>query len=162
MKPEQPGINGVRYASKTGYLYYTATAKKLFMRVKVDSETFEAAGEPELVVSGRMGDDFCLDEDAEVIYLTTHRQNTIDVVSMDPGLNSGFTQSVAGDPFTEHLIDHRAVPGGEARETTVVSPISSWMAGQRRRRLGVPGRHSVLESNSSPCPKNFQEQAHET
>jgi hypothetical protein len=39
-----------------------------------------------------------------VIYLTTHRQNTIDVVSMDPGLNSGFTQCVAGDPYTEQLI----------------------------------------------------------
>ena len=104
MKPEQPGVNGVRYAAKTSQLYYTATAKKLLMRVKVDPSTLEPAGTPELVVAGRMGDDFCLDEDAEVIYLTTHRQNTIDVVSMDPGLNSGFTQSVAGDPFTEELI----------------------------------------------------------
>ncbi|WP_263385597.1 hypothetical protein [Granulicella arctica] len=48
--------------------------------------------------------DFCIDEDAEVSYLATRRQNTIDVVSMDPGLNSGFTQSVAGDPFTEDRI----------------------------------------------------------
>ena len=32
MKPEQPGVNGVRYAAKLEYLYYTATAKKLFMR----------------------------------------------------------------------------------------------------------------------------------
>ena len=104
MKPEQPGVNGVRYAAKSGYLYYTATAKKLLMRVKVDPKTFDPAGEPELVVAGRMGDDFCLDEDAEVVYLTTHRQNTIDVVSMDPSMNSGFTQSVAGDPFTESLI----------------------------------------------------------
>ncbi len=104
MKPEQPGVNGVRYAAKTNYLYYTATAKKLFMRVKVDPSSLNPAGAPELVVSGRMGDDFCIDEDAEVIYLATHRQNTIDVVSMDPGFNSGFTQSVAGDPFTESLI----------------------------------------------------------
>ncbi len=104
MKPEQPGVNGVHYAVKTDYLYYTSTAKKLFMRVRVDPKTLEPAGSPELVVAGRMGDDFCIDEDAEVIYLSTHRQNTIDVVSMDPGLNSGFTQSVAGDPFTEDLI----------------------------------------------------------
>ena len=104
MKPEQPGVNGVRYAAKTNRLYYTATAKKVFMRVKVDPQTLEPAGTPELVVAGRMWDDFCIDEDAEVLYLTTHRQNTIDVVSMDPGLNSGFTQSVAGDPFTEQLI----------------------------------------------------------
>ena len=104
MKPEQPGVNGVRYAAKSNHLYYTATAKKLLMRVKVDPHTLEPAGQPELVAAGRMGDDFCLDEDAAVVYLSTHRQNTIDVVSMDPGLNSGFTQSVAGDPFTESLI----------------------------------------------------------
>ena len=104
MKPEQPGVNGVRYASKSNFLYYTATAKKLLMRVKVNPETLDPAGSPELVAAGRMGDDFCLDEDASVVYLSTHRQNTIDVVSMDPGLNSGFTQSVAGDPFTETLI----------------------------------------------------------
>ena len=104
LKPEQPGVNGVRYADKTHHLYYTATAKKLFMRVAVDPHTHEPAGEPELVVAGRMGDDFCLDEANKVIYLTTHRQNTIDRVSMDPAKNSGFTQSVAGDPFTEQLI----------------------------------------------------------
>ena len=104
MKPEQPGVNGVRYAAKSSYLFYTATAKKLLMRVKVDANNLEAVAAPELVVAGRMGDDFCLDEDAKVIYLTTHRQNTIDVVSMEPGLNSGYTQSVAGDPFTEDLI----------------------------------------------------------
>jgi hypothetical protein len=104
MKPEQPGVNGVRYAAKTNFLYYTATAKKLFMRVKVDPSTLEAVGSPEVVVAGRMGDDFLIDEDAEVIYLTTHRQNTIDIVSMDPGFNSGFTQSIAGDPYNEELI----------------------------------------------------------
>ena len=104
MKPEQPGVNGVRYAAKTHHLYYTATAKKLFMRVAVDPESLEATGDPEIVVAGRMGDDFCIAEDANVIFLATPRQNTIDVVSMDPGFNSGFTQSVAGDPFTEALI----------------------------------------------------------
>jgi hypothetical protein len=104
MKPEQPGVNGVRYAAKSHYLYYTATAKKLLMRVKVNPETLDAASSPELVVAGRMADDFLIDEQAEVLYVTTHRQNTIDVVSMDPGLNSGFTQMVAGDPYTEQLI----------------------------------------------------------
>ncbi len=96
MKPEQPGVNGVRYAMVTNHVYYTATAKKLFMRVAVDPDTLAAEGEPELVVAGRMGDDFCIDESAGVIYLATHRQNTFDVVSMEPGLNSGFTQCVAG------------------------------------------------------------------
>jgi hypothetical protein len=104
MKPEQPGVNGVRYASRSNYLYYTATAKKLFMRVAVNPDTRQPAGKPELVLAGRMGDDFCIDEDASVAYLTTHRQNTIDRVSLEPAKNSGFTQSVAGDPFTGQLI----------------------------------------------------------
>jgi hypothetical protein len=104
LKPEQPGVNGVRFAAKTNHVYYTATAKKLFMRVAVDPVAHDPAGEPELVVAGRMGDDFCIDEDAGVIYLATHRQNTIDRVSMNPAENSGFTQSVAGDPFNEELI----------------------------------------------------------
>ena len=76
MKPEQPGVNGVHFAAKSNYLFYTATARKLLMRVKVDAETLEPIAVPELVSAGRMGDDFCLDEDAGVIYLTTHRQNT--------------------------------------------------------------------------------------
>ena len=104
LKPEQPGVNGIRYAERSHFLYYTATAKKLFMRVPVDPKTYQAAGEPELVVAGRMADDFCIDEDAGVIYMATHRQNTIDRVSMDIGKNSGFTQSVVGDPFTDQLI----------------------------------------------------------
>jgi len=104
LKPEQPGVNGVRYAKRSNTLYYTATAKKLFMRVAVNPDTHEPAGEPELVLAGRMGDDFCIDEDEGVAYLTTHRQNTIDRVSLEPANNSGFTQSLAGDPFTDQLI----------------------------------------------------------
>ena len=41
-----------------------------------------------LIPAGRMGDDFCIDEDAGVIYLTTHRQSTIDRVSMNPAENA--------------------------------------------------------------------------
>ena len=114
LKPEQPGVNGVRYAARTHYLYYTATAKKLFMRVAVDPRTLEPADKPEIVVAGRMGDDFIIDEDAKVLYLATHRQNTIDRVSMDPGDNSGFTQVVAGDPFTGELIGPSAGAWGRA------------------------------------------------
>ncbi|XGV94789.1 MAG: hypothetical protein ACAF41_18840 [Leptolyngbya sp. BL-A-14] len=103
LKPEQPGVNGIRYAAKLSYIYYTATAKKLFMRVQVNPETLEAVGEPEHVSVGRMVDDFCIDEDAGVAYLTTHRENTIDIVSLTPARNSE-RFIVAGDPFTEELI----------------------------------------------------------
>jgi hypothetical protein len=104
MKPEQPGINGVQYSPKLGYLYYTATARQLFMRVKVDPNTYDPAGEPELVGEGRMFDDFCLDQDAGYAYLTTHRQNTIDRLSLEPTENDPRTISIAGDPFTPALI----------------------------------------------------------
>jgi hypothetical protein len=104
MKPEQPGINGVQYSRKRGYLYYTATAKQLFMRVKVEPETYEPIGEPEVVGSGRMFDDFCIDQDAGFAYLTTHRQNTIDRLSLEPAENGDERISVAGDPFSPELI----------------------------------------------------------
>jgi hypothetical protein len=103
LKPEQPGINGIRYVAKVRYIYYTATAKKLFMRVPVNPETLDAAGEPEHVSAGRTADDFLIDENAGVAYLTTHRENTIDCVSLDPAKNSE-RFIVAGDPFTEELI----------------------------------------------------------
>src|SRR5262249_14634053 len=35
LMPPQPGIKGVWYAARTGYLYYTSVARKLFMRVPV-------------------------------------------------------------------------------------------------------------------------------
>jgi hypothetical protein len=103
MKPEQPGINGVRYAAKLGYVYYTGCAKKLFMRVKVNAETLDAIGEPEHVEVGRVYDDFCIDETAGVACLTTHRENTIDCVSLNPGRNS-YRFIAAGDPLNEELI----------------------------------------------------------
>jgi hypothetical protein len=90
--------------SELNYLYYTATAKQLFMRVKADPFTYDPIGEPELVGGGRMFDDFCIDQDDGFAYLTTHRQNTIDLLSLEPSRNTNATCSVVGDPFTDHLI----------------------------------------------------------
>jgi hypothetical protein len=101
--PPQPGVNGVRYAWRAGYLYYTSTAQKLFMRVPVDPQTHDPVRAPEFVAGGIMADDFCIDEDAGVAYVTTHRQNTIDRVPLEPG-GSGARQIVAGDPFDEQLV----------------------------------------------------------
>lgn len=100
--PPQPGINGVRYAAQTRHLYYTCTGQKLFMRVRVDPRTHDPDGAPERVDSGTMADDFCIDEDAGVAYVTTHRENTIDRVPLQP--NTGARQSVAGKPMTELLL----------------------------------------------------------
>ena len=97
----QPGVNGVRFASRTNFLYYTSTTLKLFMRVAVDPVTHEPAGEPEFVAGGTMADDFCIDENAGVAYVTTHRDNTIDRI---PLLPDAARTIVAGEPFNEELI----------------------------------------------------------
>jgi hypothetical protein len=103
--PDQPGINGVQYASKTHYVYYTSTAKQLFMRVRVNPSTHDPVGQPEFVAGGRMADDFRIDENVGVAYLTTHRQNTIDRVPLEPSENTDFVRhTVAGVPFTNDLI----------------------------------------------------------
>jgi hypothetical protein len=103
-KPEQPGLNGIRYAARTQFLYYTSTSQNLMMRVPVDPTTLDPAGLPEFVAGGRFWDDFVLDEDAAVAYVTTHRENTIDRVGMAPdGNRSGFVVA-AGNPFTDVLV----------------------------------------------------------
>jgi hypothetical protein len=98
MKPEQPGVNGLQYSPKRGYLYFTNTAKQLFLRVKVEPETNNPVGEPEVVGGGEMFDDFWIDQDAAFAYLTTHRQNTIDRLSLEPSENSEKRISIAGIP----------------------------------------------------------------
>jgi hypothetical protein len=99
----QPGINGLGYATRTHYLYYTSTAQRLFMRVRVDPRTLSPAGAPELVATGSQWDDFGIDQNAGVAYLTTHRQNSIERIPLDP--HSGQAkQTVAGIPFDEQLI----------------------------------------------------------
>jgi sugar lactone lactonase YvrE len=100
----QPGVNGVRYDSKTDFLYYTSTTRKVFMRVPVDPATHQPAGEPQFVAGGTMADDFCIDENAGVAYVTTHRQNTIDRVPLRPGQHGAQRDIVAGEPFTAQLV----------------------------------------------------------
>jgi sugar lactone lactonase YvrE len=100
----QPGINGIRFAARTNLAYYTSTAQKLFMRVVVDPATHTPVGEPEVVASDIMADDFCLDENAGVAYLTTHTANTIVRVPINAGADGATTSVVAGDPFNEQLV----------------------------------------------------------
>ena len=103
--PNQPGINGIRYAEKTAFVYYTSTVQRLFMRVKVDPNTLEPGGVPEFVSGGRMADDFLIDEAAGLAYLTTHLQHTIDVVSLTPTENRDATHHVvAGEAFSDQLV----------------------------------------------------------
>lgn len=115
-KPEQPGINGIQYSPKRGHLYYTATAKRLFMRVKVDPISFNPVGEVEVIGGGRMFDDFWIDQDAGFAYLTTHRQNTIDRLALEPSQNRSEILSIAGDPFNDELVGPSAGHWGRGRD----------------------------------------------
>jgi hypothetical protein len=102
LRIKQPGINGLEYDEKTHFVYYTSTAQQLFMRVRVDPTTLNPAGDPELVATSSMWDDFSIDEHAGVAYITTHRQNTIERVPLDPH-SCQSRQTVAGIPFDERL-----------------------------------------------------------
>lgn len=104
MKPEQPGTNGLRYAAKTRHVYYTSTSQQLMMRVEVDPATLQPADLPEFIAGGREWDDFILDEEAGVAYVTTHRENTIDRVRLRPDGSREGRFVVAGDPFDEALV----------------------------------------------------------
>lgn len=99
--PPQPGINGLRYSPRTGFAYYTTTGQKLFMRVRVDTVTFDPIGGPERVAGGGMYDDFCIDDRRDLAYLTVHRENRIDSVPLRPG---GVVRPLAGAPLNEMML----------------------------------------------------------
>lgn len=103
-KPEQPGINGIRFDHRTHYLYYTSTSQQLMMRVAVDRSTYEPADLPEFIAGGREWDDFVIDEEAGIAYVTTHRENTIDRVVLKPDGNRAGRVVVAGNPFNDNLV----------------------------------------------------------
>ncbi|HWD82810.1 MAG TPA: hypothetical protein VG497_28110 [Kribbella sp.] len=98
-----PGVNGVRVAEKSGYVYYTGSWEQIFARVAVDPVTHQPAGEPEVVTKGiHAVDDFCVDEDAGVAYITTHIDNTLWRVPLDPAVAATDSELIIGEP-----IDHR-------------------------------------------------------
>ncbi|WP_406813959.1 hypothetical protein [Mycobacterium sp. M23085] len=101
--PPQPGVNGVRFGPKSGYLYYTSTAQKVFMRAPVHPVTLDPAGGAEFVAAVDNADDFCIDEAAGFAYVTRHRANTFDRVPLQPRHGSE-VRHLAGDPFDDALV----------------------------------------------------------
>ena len=99
--PPQPGINGLRYSARTNFAYYTTTGQKLFMRVRVDPATFAPVGDPERVAGGGMYDDFCIDEERDLAYVTVHRENRIDAIPLRPG---GMVHPLIGAPLNELML----------------------------------------------------------
>jgi len=74
------------------------------MRVAVDPATHKPVGQPEVVAADITADDFCLDENTAVAYLTTHTDNTIVRVPINAGADGATASVVAGDPFNEQLV----------------------------------------------------------
>ena len=111
--PPQPGVNGVRFGPRTGHLYYTSTAQKVFMRVAVDPSTLTPATPPEFVAAIDNADDFCLDEQAGFAYITRHRANTIDRAPLRPRHGSE-VRPIAGDPFDDTLVGPSSAAWGPA------------------------------------------------
>jgi hypothetical protein len=99
-----PGVNGIRYDAKTHAVYYTSTGQKLFMKERVDPVTHNPVGAPIQVAFGSMWDDFAIDDRAGVAYLTTHRQNTIERVPLDPRTGQLLKTTVAGTPLDARLV----------------------------------------------------------
>jgi len=112
---QTPGVNGIQYSQKRGYLYYTASATRLFMRVKVDPASFNPVGEVEVVGGGRF-DDFWIDQNAGLAYLASHTLNTIDRLALEPSKNGGGALNVAGNPFNDELIGPSAGHWGRGRD----------------------------------------------
>jgi hypothetical protein len=111
-----PGINGLRFGQKTGYVYYTTSSQNLFLRVAVDPQALEPAGEPEHLGDVANVDDLCLDEDLGVAYIARHPDHIIERVPLAPegsgvGRAAG-RATVAGDPFTDQLIGPTSIDWG--------------------------------------------------
>ena len=148
--------------SKTNFLYYTSTGQKLFMRVRVDPQTDDPEGTPELVDSGTMADDFCIDEDAGVAYVTTHRENTIDRVLLEP--NGGSRRSVAGKPFNELLLGPSSAawsraPGeygrvGHAAQWTSTQSLLGVAIGRSDDCVGFSTNRNASAGNTCTVPRH--------
>jgi hypothetical protein len=132
--PPHPGVNGVHYGPKTGYVYYTSTAQQVFMGIPVDPDSLSPAGPPAFVAAIDKTDDFCIDEVAGVAYVTRHRGNTIDRVPLAPGRGSEVGH-IAGDPLDQRLLGPSSAACGGGPPISDASPTSRLMAGGLPRRL---------------------------
>jgi hypothetical protein len=144
--PPQPGINGVRFGAQSGYLFYTSTAQKVFMRVAVDAKTLEPAGNAEFIAAVDNGDDFCLDENAGFAYVTRHRANTVDRVPLTPdaAAKSATSPEIHSTKFSSA---RPALPGVAVSTTVGGWPTSRSTAAPRPRPTASCAKPHYCVSN---------------
>jgi hypothetical protein len=100
-----PGVNGVRTAEKSNHVYFTGSWEQIFVRVAFDPDTHEPVGEPEVVFKGiHAVDDFCMDENKGVAYITTHIDNSLYSVPLDPKVAAKETKLIVGDPIDDRFL----------------------------------------------------------
>jgi hypothetical protein len=148
--PPQPGVNGVRYGAKAGYLYYTSTAQKVFMRVPVDPAALDPSGAAEFVAAIDNADDFCIDEDAGFAYVTRHRASTLDRVPLAPRHGSE-VRHLLGDPFNPVIAGPSSArwgrePGDKGKVLYVTTD-----GGTTAPPDGVIRNAALLRVELSPC-----------
>ncbi|QKX61761.1 uncharacterized protein TRUGW13939_08917 [Talaromyces rugulosus] len=100
-KADVPGVNGIKYHSGTHHVYFTTTSQTIFASIKVNPDTLESIGDPVEVTDRWMwADDFIIDEIANVAYVTTHRQNSIEQID----LKTGAQRTCIGTPVRPDLL----------------------------------------------------------
>ncbi|CRG89208.1 hypothetical protein PISL3812_06244 [Talaromyces islandicus] len=100
-KVDVPGVNGIKYHPRLHRVYFTTTSQTIFAGIKVDPDTLDPIGDPVEVTDRWMwADDFIIDEIADVAYVTTHRQNSIERIN----LKTGAQRTCIGRPVMPDLL----------------------------------------------------------
>ncbi|CZR67663.1 uncharacterized protein PAC_17562 [Phialocephala subalpina] len=101
------GINGLKVLS--GYLYWSNTSKKIFNRIRINSDG-ASIGTAEILASDIIIDDFCFDKKGNA-WVTTHSDNTVAVIKPKGGVwAAGENQVVTAIG----KVDEMTVAGGTA------------------------------------------------
>jgi hypothetical protein len=98
-----------------------------------------------------MADDFCLDEDAGLAYITTRRENTIDRVPLAPG-GRGTWQIVVGDRSTSSSPGPPA-PHGDGALAPASRTQRQCCGARRDHRLGTGAAGVVVTGRSAWAPR---------
>lgn len=90
-----PGVNGIKYHA--GHFYATSSEARIFVRIPVDlaSGTYSPLRDPEIIVRGTPGDDFAIDPEREVAYVTTNPNDSLIKISIAGEGERGF-ETLAG------------------------------------------------------------------
>lgn len=129
----------MHYGAKTGHLYYTSTAQKVFMPVPVDTSTLDPPGAADFVAAIDNVDDFCIDGDAGFAYVTGHRANTLDRVPLAPR-HASEIRHLLGDPFNPVIAGPSSAqwgrePGDNGRVMHVTTDGGTLLRTRQRRGL---------------------------